>query len=99
MKTNKHVITLSIKGESIKFITHSVVNKRGDISINFMSFASKMAKYDVSSMLNERLTKSAMKQIEQDYNDRNLADAIIAEQTENHLLADEIEKENKPCES
>lgn len=99
MNTSKHVITLSIKGESIKFITHSVVNKRGDISINFMSFASKMAKYDVSSMLNEHLMKSAMEQIKQDYDERNLADAIIAEQTENHLLADEIEKEIKPCSS
>lgn len=99
MKTTKHVITLKVQGEMIKFTAHTIKCKYEGIKILQLNLGSIVNKpLDVSTILfNEELMKSAMEQVNIDY--LQVAKALTEEQKENNLLADILEKEIKPCES
>ena len=76
MKTNKHVITLSMQGETVDYIAHSFTNSDGEIEIDFVTFASGIANYNVSTiLLNDDLMRSATFQLEDHY----LADELLRE--------------------
>ena len=76
MKTTKHVITLKVQGETVDYIAHSFTNSDGEIEIDFVTFASGIASYNVSTiLLNDDLMRSAMFQLEDHY----LADELLRE--------------------
>ena len=77
MKTTKHVITLKVQGEMIKFTAHTIKCKYEGIKIVQLNLESIVNKpLDVSTILfNEELMKSAMEQLESHY----LADILEGE--------------------
>ena len=85
MNTSKHVITLSIKGESVKFTAHTTTNKKGEAEITalyFVNSSDKLLEVKASILINPELNSMAMYQVQQ---------------LENFRLADILEKEIKPC--
>ena len=78
MKTNKHVITLSMQGESIDFTAHTITNKKGKLEITalyFVNSSDKLLEVKASILINMALNESAISQVN------------------NHYLADELEME------
>lgn len=78
MNTSKHVITLSIKGESVKFTAHTTTNKKGEAEITalyFVNSSDKLLEVKASILINPALNEIAIRQVN------------------NHYLADELEME------